>query len=65
MAIIAKITTFLKEVRLEMKKVNWLSRQQLVNHTVIVVAFMLVMATFFGTLDWGFAVLLQKFVLGQ
>lgn len=65
MAITAKIITFLKEVRLEMKKVNWLTRQQLVNYTLTVVGFMLVMATFFGTLDWGFAALLQKFVLGE
>jgi preprotein translocase subunit SecE len=65
MAITSKIITFLKEVRLEMKKVNWLSRQQLVNYTGMVIVFMVAMATFFGTLDWGFAALLQKFVLGQ
>ena len=65
MDIISKIITFLKEVRLEMKKVNWLTRQQLIKYTLVVIGFMLVMATFFGTLDWGFAALLQKFVLGQ
>lgn len=65
MAIISKIITFLKEVRLEMKKVNWLSRQQLLNYTLTVVGFMLAMAIFFGTLDWGFAALLQKFVFGE
>ena len=65
MAITAKIITFLKEVRLEAKKVNWLSRQQLVNYTVMVIGFMVAMAIFFGSLDYGFAVLLQKYVLGQ
>jgi preprotein translocase subunit SecE len=65
MAITAKIITFLKEVRIEMKKVNWLTREQLVNYTLTVIGFMLVTAIFFGALDWGFAALLQKFVLGQ
>ena len=65
MDIIAKITTFLKEVRLEVKKVNWLSREQLLNYTLVVIGFMVVTAAFFGTLDYGFALLLQKFVLGQ
>ena len=65
MAIIAKIKTFLKEVRLEAKKVNWMTRQQLLDYTLMVVGFMLAMAIFFGSLDWVFAALLQKFVLGQ
>jgi preprotein translocase subunit SecE len=65
MDIIAKITTFLKEVRLEVKKVNWLSREQLLNYTLVVIGFMVVTGIFFGTLDYGFAFLLQKFVLGQ
>lgn len=64
MDIIGKILTFVKEARLEVKKVNWLSRQQLLNYTLIVIGFMLAMGLFFGTLDYGFAYLLQKFVLG-
>ena len=65
MAIIAKIKTFLREVRLEMKKVNWLTRDQLTNYTIMVIGFMVTMAIFFGSLDYGFAALLQKFVLGR
>lgn len=65
MDIIKKITTFLKEVRLEVKKVNWLSKEQLLNYTLVVIGFIMVTALFFGTLDFGFAFLLQKFVLGQ
>lgn len=65
MDIIAKITTFLKEVRLESKKVNWLSRQQLLSYTLVVIGFMVAMASFFGVFDYGFSLLLQKFVLGQ
>jgi preprotein translocase SecE subunit len=52
-------------VRLEIKKVNWLTRQQLLNYTMIVIGFMLAMALFFGAFDYGFGYLLKKFVLGQ
>ena len=65
MDIIAKITTFLKEVRMEVKKVNWLSKEQLLNYTMVTIGFMLAMAFFFGALDFSFASLLQKYVLGQ
>jgi len=64
MDIIGAIIKFLKEVQVEVKKVNWLTRDQLVNYTLLVIGFMLAMALFFGSLDYGFAYLLQKFVLG-
>lgn len=64
MDIIGWITKFLKEVRVEVKKVNWLTREQLVNYTLLVIGFMVAMALFYGVLDAGFAYLLQKFVLG-
>ena len=65
MNIINWIIKFLKEVRLETKKVNWLTRQELLNYTLVVVGFMLAMALFFGAIDYGFSLLLQKFVLTQ
>ncbi|MFA6376642.1 MAG: preprotein translocase subunit SecE [Candidatus Paceibacterota bacterium] len=65
MNIVNFIVKFLKEVRVEVKKVNWLTREQLVNYTLMVIGFMVAMALFFGSLDFGFAYLLQKFVLGQ
>jgi len=65
MNIVNFIVKFLKEVRVEVKKVNWLTREQLVNYTLMVIGFMAAMAMFFGSLDFGFAYLLQRFVLGQ
>ena len=54
---------FLRESRAEIKRINWLARPQLINYTVLVIAFMVATAAFLGSLDWGFAYLLQKFVL--
>jgi preprotein translocase subunit SecE len=63
MKIISVAATFFKEVRLEVKKVNWLTRSELLNYTLLVIGFMLAMGAFFGALDYGFSYLLQKFVL--
>ena len=58
-----KIPTFLKEVRLEMKKVNWPTRQQTIRYTLIVIGVSLAVAAFLGTLDFIFNILLTKFIL--
>ncbi|NCB09460.1 MAG: preprotein translocase subunit SecE [Bacteroidia bacterium] len=64
MDIIQSISKFLKESRAEIKKVNWLARPQLISYTLMVLGFMLATGVFLGSLDWGFAFLLRKFVLG-
>jgi preprotein translocase subunit SecE len=58
-----KIVTFLKEVRLEMKKVNWPTREETIKYTLIVIGVSLAVAAFLGTLDFIFTTLLEKFIL--
>jgi len=58
-----KIITFLKEVRIEMKKVNWPTRQETIRYTLIVIGVSLTVAIFLGTLDFIFTTLLNKFFL--
>lgn len=58
-----KIITFLKEVRLEMRKVNWPTRQETLRYTLIVIAASFAVAAFLGALDFVFTFLLEKFVL--
>jgi len=60
---INKITTFLKEVRVEMKKVNWPNRQETIRYTLIVVAASLVVAIFLGSMDFIFAELMHKYII--
>ena len=63
MKIVTKITTFLKEVRLEMKKVNWPSRQETIRKTLVVIGISVAIAIFLGTIDFILTALLNKFVL--
>jgi len=57
-----KISTFFKEVRTEMKKVNWPTRQELLRYTLIVIGASVIVAAFLGALDYLFINVLQKFI---
>ena len=58
-----KIKDFLKEVRLEMKKVNWPTRKETIKYTLIVVGLSIVVAAFLGGLDYVFTTLLNNYIL--
>ena len=59
----AKIKIFLKEVYLELKKVNWLSRREVLRYTIITVIVSGVVAAILGALDFLFATILSRFIL--
>jgi preprotein translocase subunit SecE len=58
-----KIAIFLKEVKLEMKKVNWPTRETTIRYTLIVVGVSLIVAIYLGGLDILFTALLEKFIV--
>ena len=58
-----KIITFLKEVKLEIRKVNWPSRQQTIRYTVIVLGISAAVAVFLGSFDFIFTLILNRFIL--
>ncbi|MEK9157803.1 MAG: preprotein translocase subunit SecE [Patescibacteria group bacterium] len=59
----SKITTFFREVRVEMSKVIWPTGTQLVAYTLIVIILSLLLAAFLGALDLVFQKVLTKFIL--
>lgn len=61
--IFSKIASFLKEVKIEMKRVNWPTRKETIRYTLIVVGISVGVAAFLGSLDLIFTSLLEKFVL--
>ncbi len=58
-----KIVIFLKEVKVEMKKVNWPTRQETIRYTLIVIGSSVIIAAYLGGLDFVLTTLLNKFVL--
>jgi len=52
---IDQLLQFLREVRLELKKVSWPTREQTVASTVMVLMVSIVVAIFLGVVDLGLA----------
>ena len=51
MNILNKATGFLSEVKVELSKVSWSTRQELVGSTIVVIMITLIMGLFIGLLD--------------
>jgi preprotein translocase subunit SecE len=60
---IERFTTFLKEARIELKKVTWPTRQETIRYTATVVTISATIAAFLGVLDLLFQWILNKFLL--
>jgi len=63
MNFLLKIISFLKEVRLEGKKIDWPTRKQTLNYTIIVVAVSVAVAAFLGGMDFAFSEIIRKFII--
>ena len=63
MSIIQKIRVFFKEVYVELRKVSWLSRNDVLRYTLIVLAVSVIVAAFLGGLDYGFSTTLKGFII--
>ena len=59
----SKIINFLKEVQLEVKKVNWPTKEETIKYTLIVIVFSALVAVFLGGLDLIFNNALKIYIL--
>jgi len=57
-----KIVQFLKEVRQEIKKVSWLTRQETLRYSLMVVAAALLVAAYLGGIDYIVSNFLERFI---
>jgi preprotein translocase subunit SecE len=57
-----KITNYIKNVRAELKHVNWPTRAQAIGYTVIVIVFSAIIAALLGVFDFIFSGILQKLI---
>ncbi len=60
---ISQSIQFLREVRIELKKVTWPSRRQTAGSTAVVLVLIILIALFLGVVDFGLSSLV-KLVLG-
>lgn len=59
---INKLTQYIKESRDELKKVVWLTRKELTNHTLVVIGVSLGVAAFLGLIDFGLTKAIELFI---
>jgi len=57
------VVVYLKEVRTELSKTSFPTRELTVRNTIIVLAFSLAVAIFLGALDAVFSYLLNKYII--
>ena len=58
-----QIKNFILEAKAEMFKVNWPTKKQTVNYTMLVVAVSVVVAAFLGGLDTIFGYILRTYII--
>lgn len=58
-----QLTTFIKDARIELKKVTWPTREETIRYTITVILISAVVSLFLGGLDYVFQFVLNTFVL--
>ncbi|HBO16457.1 MAG: Preprotein translocase, SecE subunit [Candidatus Moranbacteria bacterium GW2011_GWE2_35_2-] len=58
-----KVIDFIREAKAELMKVNWPTKKQTINYTMVVVVLSLVVAVFLGGLDYLFSSILKAFII--
>ena len=62
MNIVKKAIRFLLDVKMELSKVTWPSKQQTIKDSVVVIMISLATAAFLGGVDFLFSFLVKEFV---
>ena len=62
---IQKISQYFNGVQLEMKKVTWLSKQEMFGSTVIVGVFSVLIALFLFVIDFGLSEFVSRIIGGK
>jgi preprotein translocase subunit SecE len=57
--IFTKVAQFLREVKVELKKVTWPSRKQTIGSTAVVIALVMIISLFLGVVDFGISNLIR------
>ena len=62
MSYLERIKNYFKEVKVEMGKINWPTKNQTVNYTLVVIGVSAIVAVFLGALDYIFGLGINFFL---
>ena len=60
-----KISQYISSVQLEMKKVTWLSKDEMMGSTIIVAVFSIIIALFLFSVDFGLSEFVSRIIGGK
>ena len=55
----AKVMQFLREVKVELKKVTWPTRKQTIGSTAVTIVLVMIISAFLGVVDFGLSKMIQ------
>ena len=58
-SLFARIGKFFREYKAELKKVTWPTKSQLINNTIVILVFVIIVTVILSVLDLGFGKLFQ------
>ncbi len=61
----SKIVNYVKESKTELNKVQWPTKRETINYTILVVAISLGVAVYLGAIDYILNIILEKVILGN
>lgn len=61
-SILDKGLQFLREVKVELKKVTWPTRKQTIGSTIVVIVLVMIISLFLGVVDIGLSSLVRVFI---
>ncbi len=62
MSYLEKTKTYFKEVKVEMNKVNWPTKNETISYTLVVIGVSIVISAYLGALDFLFTSVLNFFL---
>lgn len=63
-ALVQRIVRYLREVRIELARVDWPSRKELVGSTLVVVVVLVALSLYLGAWDYLFTFTIRRWLIG-
>jgi preprotein translocase SecE subunit len=64
-ALVERAVTYLREVRVELSRVEWPSRIELIRMSIVVIIVLVLLAVYLGTFDYIYTVVIKRWLLQQ
>jgi preprotein translocase subunit SecE len=62
-ALVERVRNYLNEVWIELNRVDWPTRRELISSTIVVVVVLLVLAIYLGIFDYLYTVLIKRYLV--